>query len=61
MNCDEDKDIIEINDNGKYVNAPSPSSNPTVQTLPVLRYILPYPRAIITRSMGKYTNKYGYN
>lgn len=61
INCDEDKGIIEINDNGSYVTAPSPSSFPTVQTLPVVRYILPFPRAVITRSMGKYTNKYGYN
>lgn len=29
--------------------------------LPVVRYILPYPRAVVTRSMGKYVNKYGYN
>ncbi len=61
INCDEDRRIIQINDNGNYVNAPAPSSNPTVQTLPVVRYILPFPRAIITRSMGKYSNKYGYN
>lgn len=61
LNCDEDRGIIEINDNGNYMTAPSPSSHPTWRTLPVVRYILPYPRAIVTRSMGKYTNKYGYN
>lgn len=61
INCDEDRGIIEINDNGNYVVAPAPSSHPTVQTLPVVRYILPYPRAVVTRSMGKYVNKYGYN
>ena len=29
-------------------------------SLPPVRYILPYPRAVITRSQGKYVNKYGY-
>lgn len=49
-----------INRNGNYESAPSPSSMPTVDELPVVRYILPYPRSIITYSQGKYTNKYGY-
>lgn len=61
LNCDEDRGVIEINNNGNYETAPAPSSKPTWRTLPVVRYILPYPRAIVTRSMGKYTNKYGYN
>lgn len=60
MNCDEDKDVIQINDNGTYVTAPAVSSNPTADQLPVIRYILPYPRAVITKSMGKYSLKYGY-
>lgn len=47
-----------INDNGTYVVAPNPDSD--LSNLPVVRYILPYPRAVITRSMGKYENKYGY-
>lgn len=49
-----------INRNGNYETAPEPSSMPTVDELPVVRYILPYPRSIITYSQGKYTNKYGY-
>lgn len=56
---DEDLGRIQINDNGTYVDAPTPAAV-NVKTLPAVRYILPYPRAVITRSMGKYTNKYGY-
>lgn len=56
---DEDLGRIQINDNGNYVDAPTPASV-DVKNLPVVRYILPYPRAVITRSMGEYTNKYGY-
>ena len=55
----EDGEII-INDNGSPASAPDPSSMPKYNNLPVIRYILPYPRTVITRSMGKYTNKYGY-
>lgn len=55
----EDGEII-INDNGQPASALDPSTMPKASDLPVIRYILPYPRAVITRSMGKYTNKYGY-
>lgn len=57
--CNESGNIL-INDNGNYVGAPNPSTFPTVDQLPAVRYILPYPRAVITRSQGKYVNKYGY-
>ncbi|MBD5321823.1 MAG: RagB/SusD family nutrient uptake outer membrane protein [Bacteroides sp.] len=49
-----------VNRNGKYEAAPEPSAMPTTDDLPVVRYILPIPRSIITYSQGKYTNKYGY-
>ena len=50
---------IFINNNGVYTAAPDPATvNPA--TLPVVRYILPYPRNVIARSNGQYTNKYGY-
>jgi len=49
-----------VNRNGHYENAPEPSSFPTIDDLPPVRYILPYPRSIITYSQGKYVNKYGY-
>ncbi|MDE6066435.1 MAG: RagB/SusD family nutrient uptake outer membrane protein [Duncaniella sp.] len=52
--------LIRDGQSGSYVSAPEPSEMPTYETLPVIRYILPYPRAVITRSMGKYENKYGY-
>ncbi len=51
---------ILINNIVNYVAAPNPSTFPTVDELPAVRYILPYPRAVITRSQGKYVNKYGY-
>lgn len=57
--CNESGNIL-INNNGNYVAAPNPSTFPTVDELPAVRYILPYPRAVITRSQGKYVNKYGY-
>lgn len=60
LNCDEDEGIVKINDNGTYVTAPTPSANINASNLPVIRYILPYPRSVVTRSMGKYVNKYGY-
>ena len=57
---DEDEGHITILRNGSEEEAPTPDSNPTYETLPTIRYILPYPRSVITRSMGKYENKYGY-
>ncbi len=37
-----------------------PSYVPTVDELPVVRYILPYPQEVIQRSSGLYKNYYGY-
>lgn len=58
--CDEDNGLIYINNNGNYEHCPEPSSLPTVESLPVVRYILPYPRYAVERSNGQYVNKYGY-
>ena len=33
---------------------------PAAETLPVVRYILPYPNQVIQRSQGVYKNYYGY-
>lgn len=56
----EDTGNIMINNNGTYQMAPEPTSTPTVESLPVLRYILPYPRTVISRAYGAYKNQYGY-
>lgn len=37
-----------------------PSTIPSVEQLPVVRYILPYPEEAITNSKGVYKNYYGY-
>lgn len=37
-----------------------PSYVPTVEELPVVRYILPYPQEVVQRSSGLYKNYYGY-
>ena len=37
-----------------------PSTVPSVDQLPVVRYILPYPEEVIQRSSGLYKNYYGY-
>ena len=37
-----------------------PSTIPTTDQLPVVRYILPYPNLVIQRSAGAYENYYGY-
>lgn len=58
--CDSKSGSILINDNGNYVGAPDPSVFPLADELPAVRYILPYPRSVITRSQGKYVNQYGY-
>ncbi|MDE5989857.1 MAG: RagB/SusD family nutrient uptake outer membrane protein [Duncaniella sp.] len=49
-----------IINNGSRERAPEPSDFPTYEDLPVIRYILPYPDAVITRSQGKYKQNYGY-
>lgn len=52
---------INLMRNGRLDNCPDPSENPTVDQLPVVRYILPYPASEIARSHGAYVNKYGYS
>jgi len=52
---------INLMKDGKPSYCPDPSENPTVDELPVVRYILPYPANEIARSQGKYVNKYGYS
>jgi hypothetical protein len=37
-----------------------PTTIPTADQLPVVRYILPYPNTVIQRSSGAYKNYYGY-
>lgn len=56
----EDTGIVQINNNGTYQMSPEPTSAPTVESLPVVRYILPYPRTVIARAYGAYKNQYGY-
>lgn len=58
--CDYDlTGRIYINNNGVYTTAPDPATL-DASKLPAVRYILPYPRNVIARSNGQYTNKYGY-
>ncbi|MCM1163487.1 MAG: RagB/SusD family nutrient uptake outer membrane protein [Muribaculaceae bacterium] len=58
--CDYDlTGRIYINQNGIYTSCPDPATL-DASKLPVVRYILPYPRNVIARSNGQYTNKYGY-
>ena len=56
----EDTGNIMINNNGNYQMCPDPTTTPSVESLPVLRYILPYPRTVISRAYGAYKNQYGY-
>ena len=37
-----------------------PTTIPSAEELPVVRYILPYPNLAIQRSAGAYKNYYGY-
>lgn len=60
MYCDyELTGRVYINRNGIYTAAPEPATL-DVASLPVVRYILPYPRNVIARSNGQYVNQYGY-
>ena len=43
---------------GLSVNTSNPES--TVSSLPAVRYLLPYPEEVISRSSGAYRNYYGY-
>lgn len=57
--CDE-LENMRIIDNGVPKTAPDLDTKPTVESLPVVRYILPIPNTVIRRSSGQYVNKYGY-
>lgn len=50
-----------IVDNGAAKLMPEPNTKISVETLPVLRYILPIPNTAIRRAHGEYKNQYGYN
>lgn len=53
--------VVMINDNGRFaMDSRDLASFPNRTNLPVIRYILPIPRAVISRSQGRYENKYGY-
>ncbi len=52
--------VLNIVENGNSRIAPEPDLTYKPEDLPVLRYILPYPRTEIARSQGQYVNKYGY-
>ena len=41
-------------------NIPEYSSEVDLSTLPSVRYILPIPKDVISRSLGQYKNYYGY-
>lgn len=58
---DEDGNIKIVN-NGAEVNFDIDTQNPeaTVQQLPAVRYLLPYPQEAIARSDGRYKNYYGF-
>lgn len=58
---DEDGSIKIVN-NGAVVNFDIDTQNPeaTVQQLPAVRYLLPYPQEAIARSNGLYKNHYGF-
>ncbi len=53
---------IYIDESGTLfpTNMPDYSSNEVLETLPPVRYILPIPRDVVARSLGKYKNYYGY-
>lgn len=41
-------------------NIPEYNSEVNLSTLPSVRYILPIPKDVISRSLGQYKNYYGY-
>lgn len=57
VRCDDAGNLWLI-DNGALKQLPS--TIPTSDQLPVVRYILPYPNEVIQRSGGRYKNAYGY-
>lgn len=57
---DEVGNIYLIDGNGTQVLVSIPSAIVQPSELPVVRYILPYPRDVIQRGAGAYKNYYGY-
>jgi hypothetical protein len=57
IRCDESGTVYLVN-NGTL--SQFPSTVPTSDQLPAVRYILPYPNLAIQRSAGAYQNYYGY-
>ena len=57
---DQNGNFSVVNGDGSLSPLPSPGAA-NAQTLPVVRYILPYPAEAIQRSAGAYKNYYGYN
>ena len=57
VRCDDGGNLYLYKDGAPI---PFPSTIPTSDQLPVLRYILPYPNLAIQRSAGAYKNYYGY-
>ena len=57
VRCDDGGNLWLIN-NG--VQQQLPSTVPSAEELPAVRYILPYPNLAIQRSAGAYKNYYGY-
>lgn len=53
---DDSSDVFVVN-NGATTMVPQVKNT---ETLPVLRYILPYPQAAIQDAGGAYVNYYGY-
>ena len=57
IRCDE-KGTLWLVDNGSLKLLPT--TIPSSEELPVVRYILPYPNSLVQRSNGAYKNQYGY-
>lgn len=56
---DQNGNFSVVNADGTMAPLPAPA-NATAASLPVVRYILPYPASAIQRSAGAYKNYYGY-
>nr|MBP7472077.1 RagB/SusD family nutrient uptake outer membrane protein [Prevotella sp.] len=59
IRCDVNGSPYVVNADGSLSPLPAPSAANS-STLPVVRYILPYPSQAIQRSAGAYKNYYGY-
>ena len=59
IRCDTNGNPFIVKADGTTEALPTPA-NANAKTLPVVRYILPYPQQAIQRSSGIYKNYYGY-